>query len=441
MNDFRRPTRGIGAWFAALVLAVALGIEPALARAAEPDLFTRTLARGPAYATLAAFAGGLLVCLTPCVYPMIAITVSVFGARQSRSRMDAMGLSTAFVMGIAAMFTPLGLVAGLTGSLFGSALSNPWVVWTIALVFLALSASMFGAFEFVLPSSLTNRLANVGGLGYGGAFLLGLVSGVIAAPCTGPVLTGILLWIGKTKSAGLGAAVLFAFSVGLGIPFWLVGTFAVRLPKGGRWMVGVKSFFGVVLATAALYFLKNAVRSLSHLARPETTFALASGALVVVGLAIGAVHLSFGEGGRIAQVRKAVGIVATVAGLFMLISWVEVPRGRLEWESSEPAARGRALAEARPVLIDFTADWCVACGELARDTFADPSVMAEATRFVALRVDATHEDDPSVDEVKDKYQVSGLPTVILLGPNGQERQRFNGFVPPARFLEALRSVQ
>jgi thiol:disulfide interchange protein DsbD len=406
----------------------------------EPDLFTQTLAKGPLYATFAAFAGGLLVCLTPCVYPMIAITVSVFGARQSRSRLDAMGLSTSFVMGIAAMFTPLGLAAGLTGSLFGSALSNPWVVWAIALVFLALAASMFGAFEFVLPSALTNRLATVGGIGYGGAFVLGLVSGVIAAPCTGPVLTGILLWIGKTRSAGLGAAVLFAFSIGLGIPFWLVGTFAVRLPKGGRWMVGVKSFFGIVLATAALYFLKNAVRSLAHVASADASFALGAAALVALGLALGAVHLSFGEGGTVAQVRKGAGILATVAGLFLLVSWVEQPRARLEWEASEPAARGRALAEARPVLIDFTAEWCGACGELSRDTFAHPSVMVEASRFVALKVDATQEDDPSVEVVKDKYHVLGLPTVILLDKAGQERARFTEFVPPTRFLEALRAV-
>src|SRR3954469_16426289 len=230
----------------------------------EPDLFTQSLARGPAYAGLTAFLGGLLVCLTPCVYPMVAITVSVFGARGDTSRSRAMWLSTAFVLGIAAMFTPLGLVAGLTGSLFGSALSNPWVTTCIALVFLGLAASMFGAFEFMLPSGVTNRLARVGGGGYGGAFLIGLVSGLVAVPCTGPVLTGILLWIGKTRSAGLGAGVLFAFSIGLGIPFWLVGAFAVHLPKGGRWMIYVKSLFGIILATAALYFLKNAVRSLGH---------------------------------------------------------------------------------------------------------------------------------------------------------------------------------
>src|SRR6187399_1873405 len=133
--------------------------------AAGPDLFQQGLARGPLYAALTAFLGGLLVCLTPCVYPMVAITVSVFGARGQSSRRQAMALSTAFVLGIAAMFTPLGLIAGLTGSLFGSALSNPWVTTFIALVFLGLAASMFGAFEFMLPSGVTNRLARVGGGG------------------------------------------------------------------------------------------------------------------------------------------------------------------------------------------------------------------------------------------------------------------------------------
>jgi len=406
----------------------------------EPDLFTRTLAKGPAYAIFAAFVGGLLVCLTPCVYPMIAITVSVFGARESKSRAEAMGLSTSFVLGIAAMFTPLGLVAGLTGSLFGSALSNPIVVWTISAIFLALAASMFGAFEFVLPSGLTNRLAQVGGIGFGGAFLLGLVSGVIAAPCTGPVLTGILLWIGKSRSAGLGAAVLFAFSIGLGIPFWLVGTFAVHLPKAGRWMVGVKSFFGIVLATAALYFLKNAVKPLGQLVSPATSFAMVCGGLIVAGVALGAIHRSFDEGSKWVSLRKGLGVACSVAGLFLLIGWIEMPRGHLEWEASEQGARSRATTEARPVLIDFTAEWCGACKELARDTFADPTVMAEASRFVAVKVDATEEDDPKVDQIKNKYNVVGLPTVILIGKNGDERQRFTEFVPPAQFLEALRAV-
>jgi thiol:disulfide interchange protein DsbD len=405
----------------------------------QPNGFAESLARGPFYAAITAFLGGLFVCLTPCVYPMIAVTVSIFGARQSRSRLHAMGLSTAFVLGIAAMFTPLGVVAGYTGSLFGSVLSNPWVLAFIALVFLALAASMFGAFEFALPSWLSNRLAELGGIGYGGAFLIGLVSGVIAAPCTGPVLTGILLWIGKTKSAGLGAGALFAFSLGLGLPFWLVGTFAVGLPKSGPWMVAVKSVFGIVLATAALYFLKGALPLLAHLARPDPAFGILAGALLLAGVGLGAVHLTF-EQGTIARVRKGVGIVASVAGLFLIVGWLEAPRAKLSWEPSETAARSRAESERRPMLLDFTAEWCAACNELSRITFADPKVMTEASRFVAVKVDATHEDDPSIDLIKDRYGVVGLPTVILVGSDGRERTRFTEFVPPDRFLRSIREI-
>lgn len=406
---------------------------------ASADAFTRALDRGPLYAALAAFAGGFLVSLTPCVYPMIAITVSVFGARQSSSRLHAMGLSTCFVLGIAAMFTPLGVIAGKTGSVFGTALSNPWVTCSIAAVFVALAASMFGAFEFVLPSSLTNRLATVGGIGFGGAFALGLVSGLIAAPCTGPVLTGILLWIGKTQSALLGAFALFAFSLGLGIPFWLVGTFAIRLPKSGAWMVGIKSFFGIVLCIASLYFLRSAFPQLTHFARPGTSFAAVAAFTALFGIGLGAVHLSF-DGSTVTKLRKGFGILATIAGGFSLISWVELPKGALAWEHVEEVARTRAEREHRPLLVDFTATWCGACGELARHTFANPAVMAEASRFVAVKVDATDEDDPQVDAIKGRYRVVGLPTVVLLGSDGRERARFTEFVPPERFLDAIRLV-
>ena len=426
-------------WGVGLIVVAAIFVLAGKA-ASEPDAFTRALERGPLYAGLAAFLGGLATSLTPCVYPMIAITVSVFGAREAKSRWQAMALSTAFVVGIAAMFTPLGVVAGYTGAVFGTVLSNKWVVIGIAAIFLLLSASMFGAFEMVLPAGLTNRLAQVGGVGIGGAFLLGLVSGIIAAPCTGPVLTGILLWIGNTKSAGLGALAMAAFSIGLGVPFWLVGTFAIRLPKGGSWMVGVKSFFGIVLAVAALYYLKNAFPFLTSLARPESSFAYGAAAVALFGLLIGAVHLSF-EGGYWVRIRKAVGIVATVAGTFLLLSWWQMPKAQLAWEHSEPEARQRALAEKRPLLIDFTAEWCGACNELARETFAHPDVMREAGRFVAVKVDATNDDDPAVIEVQERYKVVGLPTVLVFDSEGRERARITEFVPPAKFLDTIRGIE
>lgn len=434
--------RRIGWLWAAVALVVVAGLLALTVKmVGEADAFDRALEQGPLYAGLAAFLGGFATSLTPCVYPMIAITVSVFGARQTKSRWQAMGLSTAFVLGIVAMFTPLGVIAGYTGSVFGTILASPWVIFGIAFIFLALAASMFGAFELVLPSGLTNRLAQVGGVGMGGAFLLGLVSGIIAAPCTGPVLTGILLWIGNTKSAGLGALAMAAFSLGLGIPFWLVGTFAVRLPKGGSWMVAVKSFFGIVLSVAALYYLKNAVPLLTSMVRPDKAFAYAAGATAIVGVLLGAIHLSFDEGGLWVRLRKGLGILATVAGTFLLLSWWQMPKAQLAWEFSESEAKARAIAEKRPLLIDFTADWCGACNDLARDTFAHPDVMQEAGRFVAVQVDATNDDDPAVIEVQERYRVVGLPTVLVFDSEGQERARITEFVPPAKFLEVIREVQ
>lgn len=440
------------------MIAAALLLWPSSASAQEPDAFTSALEKGPIFAGLAALMGGLLTSLTPCVYPMIAITVSVFGAREAKSRREAMLLSTCFVLGIVVLFTSMLVGAALTGSVFGKILSNKYVMAGIALVFIALASSMFGAFEMVLPDSVMQRLSTVGGIGYGGAFLLGLVSGLIAAPCTGPVLTGILLWIGKTQNVALGAVVGTTFSIGLGIPFWLVGTFAVALPKGGKWMLWVKSFFGIVLLVVALYFLKTAVPQLAFLARPGTQFMGLMAAVIIVGLALGAVHLSWDDGGTGVKVRKGLGIAATVVGGFLLWSSFDLPSGSeaiaatqdgasqdgkklLTWEHSEEKAVAMAKAESRPLMVDFTADWCGACKKMAKETFSDPRVMEKAGHFVAVKVDATDDEDPQIDAVKGKYKVVGLPTVVLYDSKGNERKRFNDFVGPEDFLAAIEGIQ
>ena len=161
--------------------------------------------------------------------------------------------------------------------------------------------------------------------------------------------------------------------------------------------------------------------------------------LLLAGLLLGAVHLSFDQGG-FSRIRKAAGILAAVVGAFFGVAWLETPRGQLHWEHSEDIARQRAQTEAKPLLIDFTAEWCGACKELARHTFANPAVMKEAGRFVAVKVDATSDEDAAVDAVKDRYRVVGLPTVIVLGSDGRERARFTEFVPPEQFLTKLRAV-
>ncbi len=405
------------------------------------DAFTEALARGPVYAALAALAGGFVVSLTPCVYPMVAVTVSVFGARQAKSRWEGAALSAAFVLGIVAMFVPLGVVAGLTGSIFGAVLQNRWVVVAMALLFLTLAASLFGAFELALPEGLTNRLAMIGGIGYRGAFLLGLACGLIASPCTGPVLTGILAWIAKTKSAGLGALAMGAFALGLGVPFFVVGTFAVQLPKSGRWMVHVKSLLGIVLVVVAFYFLSGVFPVLGAFARPGRLLFGAATVAIVVGLGLGAVHREFSDPIVGVKIAKGLGLVLTSGGLFALVLGLVKPAEALAWQQGNvDSARARALRESKPMIVDFTAAWCGACKELDKATFSAPPVGVELGRFVAVRVDATNDEDPNVGAALQRFGVRGLPTVVIFDSRGREALRYTDFVPPERFLESIRAV-
>ncbi|HET9958565.1 MAG TPA: cytochrome c biogenesis protein CcdA [Polyangiaceae bacterium] len=409
--------------------------------AAGPDAFTSALAKGPLYAGLAALAGGFLVSLTPCVYPMIAVTVSVFGARSARGRWEGAALSSAFVAGIVAMFVPLGVVAGLSGSMFGSILQSRWVLVGVSLLFVVLATSLFGAFEFALPSGVTNRLAELGGIGYKGAFALGLACGLIASPCTGPVLTGILTYIAQTRSAATGALSMACFALGLGAPFFLVGTFAIQLPKSGRWMVQVKSVLGIVLLVVALYFLSTAFPNLASWARSTPVFYAAAAALVVVGVALGAVHRDFGEMGGGVKARKAIGIVLVSGAAFALVSGASKPANAFSWHSGGlEAARAQALREKKPLLVDFTAAWCGACKQLDRVTFSAPEVRPEMARFVAVKVDATNNDDPAVESTLARFHVLGLPTVLVFDSSGREAVRYTDFVEPSTFLSAVQRV-
>jgi thiol:disulfide interchange protein DsbD len=302
---------------------------------------------------------------------------------------------------------------------------------------------MFGAFDLTLPESIMQRVSSVGGIGYRGAFVLGLVCGIVAAPCTGPVLGTMLPWIAQTRSVAMGTIVGLAYSLGLGLPFFLVGAFAVSLPKGGKWMLGVKSFFGIVMLVVALWFAKNVVPALTKLARPDTTFLANSAGIAVLGLLMGAVHLWWDDEGVAVKARKGVGIALTVGGAFLfLVGWM-TPKTSLTWEHSEEVAAARAKTEGRPLLIDFTATWCGACQELSLHTFSDPHVIekAAAANFVAVKVDASDPDDAQVEAVKGKYKVVGLPTVVIYDSKGNERKRFNEFVGPEPFLAAIEGVE
>lgn len=446
----------------ALSLLLVLILWPHAAHAdgggSDTGAFQRALAHGALMAVGASYVFGLATALTPCVYPMIAITVSVFGAKEAQSRVQGMLLSGTFVLGLVCLFTPLGVVSALTGAGFGAALGSPWVVGLIAIVFITLAASLFGAFELALPQGLQNRLSGVGGTGYRGAFGLGLVCGLVAAPCVGPFLFGLLGWIATTRNVALGSAAMAFYGLGLGTLFFVVGAFAVNLPKAGAWMMGTKWVGGVALAYMALAYIRDAMpRDVVHkLASPSAGYGTLGVLVLAVGLALAGVHIAAerrrSKIANLSKPMKLASIAPAIIGAFMVVTWYQMPRSSateakggppdLQWESSESAAIARAQAEHKPMLVDFGATWCGACKELEEQTFPDPRVRAEGTRYVALHVDATNDDDPAVNKVRQKYNATqGLPVVLLVGSDGKEAVRFTEFVPPSRLAEALASVK
>ncbi len=402
------------------------------------------LASGSWLAFAAAFGGGVLTSLTPCVYPLIPITVSIFGARSSASRAQAMTLSGLYVLGIAAMYSALGAGAALTGKAFGSVAQNPWVVGAIAVLFAAMAASMFGAFEIRLPAGLQARLSAVGGTGYAGALGMGLVAGVIAAPCTGPVLAAALAYVAARGSIAFGVSIMFAYALGMGLLFFVIGAFSVSLPKSGPWMETVKGLFGVALLAAAGIFLRDAFPAVKPFFSAARGAALAAAGAAALGILLGAVQASFAGPAR-ERWLKAAGVALTVGGI-VYASGSASARGSaatadFPWiRLDEARALALARAEHRPVIIDFWADWCAACKELDRDAWSDPQVRQEARRFVALKMDGTVDSD-AFQHAVDKYGVVGMPTVIFIDSRGREvPQRVMGAVPAAEMLKYLRSV-
>jgi thiol:disulfide interchange protein DsbD len=400
------------------------------------DQFAEAAGRGMGSAFVFALTAGLLTALTPCVYPMIPITISIFGGR-GVSRRRSFGLATIYVAGIATMFGTLGTVFALLGKAFGTYLASPWVVIPLALFFLAMAASMFGAFELALPDALQQRLARVGGRGLGGVFLMGLVGGLIAAPCTGPPLAGILAFVATTRNAVGGFFLLATYAVGIGLPFWAIAGFSMQMPRSGPWMEAVKSVFGIALLVAAFYYLKNVVPALARITGRTPAFVAIALAAIIVGVVVGAVHLSFHDT-LAKRLRKGAGVALATLGLFALTNYVLTPKVELAWLRGEAEAMSLARAQHRPVVVDFMADWCLPCREMDVRVFANPDVSEKLRDFTLLRVDLSREDeDASLGVVKAKYGVSTLPAVRIVSPGGEIVRRYDTVVDVPTFLRGL----
>lgn len=258
------------------------------------DRFAAALDDGWLWAYLLAFAFGFLTSLTPCVYPMIPITVAVFGARDDTvTRRKAFVLATCYVVGMGMLYAVLGTVFALAGGRAGTLLSNPWVVFPVTALLLAFAASLFGAFEIRLPMSMQQRLNQVGGKGYSGAFGMGLVGGLVAAPCTGPFLAGMLGFVATTGNWIAGSTLLFTYALGVGVLFWAIALTSLSLPKSGAWMDAIKNVGGLALLVVALYFLRPVLAPLRGIAEPSLLHLIAWSGILGIGIALGAVHRPF----------------------------------------------------------------------------------------------------------------------------------------------------
>jgi len=406
-------------------------------QAGQADTVTSLLERG-GLLNLAAALGliyllGLALNLTPCVYPLIPITIGYFG-RQAAGGARTGALSISYAMGMAVMYSILGIVAALFGKVFGSQLSNPYVLVGFAIVMFALGLTMFDRpdgrpiWELQLPSSLTSQAKSRAG--YAGAFLMGLMVGIVAAPCIGPIVVALIELIARTRNVGLGLETFFILGVGLATPYLLLGFGLVKaLPRSGEWMIAVKHIFGLLLFGMGLYYLRDL---LGHIYMPLMT-------LYVIGSGI--YLLFFDNAGRAAAkfhtFKRALGAAAILAGI-----WLALPHGQAAsaTASGAPAAipfetpadytalqqkLTQARQENKEVLIDFSASWCAACKELDEKTFHDPDVAKATANYIALRFRLEQQTDADKAYARpfvQTFQIVGLPTVVHLVPAAQNQK-------------------
>ncbi|MCH8558986.1 MAG: thioredoxin family protein [Balneolia bacterium] len=376
---------------------------------------------------------GLALNLTPCVYPMISVTVSLFGGNQDTNTLRVFGKAVVYVLGIATMYSVLGVIAALSGGLFGSWLQSPWMLGFIGFLMFGLALSMFGLYEIQMPYWLTSKLGGSGGsTGLIGLFISGLVVGIFAAPCVGPPIIALLAYVGTVGDPVFGFWVFFVLSLGLGLPYLILGTFSglmQKLPKSGTWMVWVKKLFGIVLIGVGGFYLGLALF-------PQFVEWVIVGTLLIGGIYLGFIEQS-GKGKTGFMITKyATGTIAIILGVMI---YMNLQKEGIIWDTYSPDKIEMAAQNGTPVIIDFYADWCIPCLELERMTFTDEEVIDATNDMVRLKVDLTNFDSPESEALRQQYNIAGVPTIVFIDADGNEVQqaRVVGFMRPNEFLRRI----
>lgn len=381
------------------------------------------------------FLGGLALNLTPCVYPLIPITISFFGANATGGKGQKISMAVVYVLGMSVTYSVLGLVAALTGGLFGSLLQNPLVVGVFVLILLALALSMFGVYEIRIPQSLS-QVAGKNRSGYFGTALMGLTVGIIAAPCIGPFVLSLLVYVGQIGNAFLGFLMFFVLALGLGFPYIFLALFSgsiSKLPRSGEWMEGVKIIFGLLMIGMAIYTARPLMGDKVY----EIAFPLF---LILGGIYLILIDRKAASAKTYTRIKQLIAICGIVFGAMNLhFGEEQLPSaGKLEWQnlntlpSIEQSIKN---ANGRPTMIDFYADWCAQCKELDKYTYIDSKIIEKSSKFNNIKVDLTKGDK----DVESRFKIQGLPVVAFLDANGKEREdlRVTGFLKADEFLKVM----
>ena len=396
---------------------------------------TSTLASsGFLLSLLFVFLGGLALNLTPCVYPLIPITIGFFGGQSEGSTKKLFLMGLFFVIGMALTYSVIGVVTALSGSVFGSLLQNNFVIISISLIFVILSLGMFGLYEIQLPNSL---VAKAGGAknGYYGAFFMGLTMGIVAAPCIGPFVLGLVTFVAAKADPVYGFIMFFVLALGLGFPYLILAVFSgkiKKLPRSGEWMNSVKHIFGFVLLGMALYFILPIL--------PKNI----SGFVIPVFLIVTAIFILFFD--KLANNIKGYRIFKLIFSIALIVigTYILLPqkKNEINWkEYSDNSLTQNNISSRKGVIIDFYADWCIPCKELDASTFTDPNVINLSKEFILLKANMTRTLSPDVEKLREKYNNVGVPTVLIINSKGKEIKRITGFVNAKEFADILQEVK